>query len=238
MYPWPEIGRVVHMEGTTFRYSPPTTPPNQLLRSGLFGGTVRLSISRDACFSVLPPDPESGDAPVVPQPEGYPFCPLVGLNVPVTPSLADVAKPHRPEIAWPTPRTCRIEQSKLPAADAAVLCAERFISRNGYTQEPLVSDEAQIASESIEWSRSVREMLASRRGTLEPQAYGICDHGHWQDSGYTVVFRYAGGEAPDRSRAVTMTPEFGDLRVEHPDFIADVVTRRAHGCRPLNTRRR
>jgi hypothetical protein len=163
---------------------------------------------------------------------------IVGLAVALTSSLAGAAEPRGPDFAWPTPQTCRIEQSKLPAADAAVLCAGRFIARNGYTQEPPVSDEAQITSESIEWSRSVGEMLASRHGTLEPQAYGICDHGHWQEPGYTVVFRYAGGEAPDRARTVTMTPEFGDLRVEHQDFIPDVVTRRAHGCRPLDTRRR
>ena len=158
----------------------------------------------------------------------------LGLAIALTPSLACAADARASDLLWPTPRTCRIEQLKLSAADAAVLCAERFIARNGYTQEAPVSDEAQIASESIEWARSIYELLASRRGTLEPRAYGICDSGH-QSRRYTVVFRYAGGKSPDRARAVTMTSEFTELRVQHQTFIIpDTTTRQQPGCRLLD----
>jgi hypothetical protein len=37
---------------------------------------------------------------------------------------------------------------------------------------------------------------------------------------------------PGSARAVTMDRHFGGLRVEHQDFILDVVTKRKYGCRP------
>jgi hypothetical protein len=125
-----------------------------------------------------------------------------------------------------------ISGAGLTQAAAAVLCAERFIARNGYTKEPPVGDPEQIASESIEWARNLEELLASRRGTLEPRAFGICDHGR-SGPGYTVAFRYARARTPGRARAVTMTPDLQGLRVEHADFRPEVLVRREHGCRPL-----
>lgn len=72
---------------------------------------------------------------------------------------------------------------------------------------------------------------------LEPHAYGICN-GRRQVPGYTIVFHYAAGKMPDRARAVTMTLELTELRVEHVAFSPDVMVRQEHGCPPLKAKGR
>ncbi|HEX8832454.1 MAG TPA: hypothetical protein VF705_14865 [Longimicrobium sp.] len=127
-------------------------------------------------------------------------------------------------------RACRaVLGSSASPLQRAVACAEEFVHRNGYTDAPPAADSSLVATESIEWSGSLAELLASRRNTLEAQAFSVCTFG---DEGYAVVFRFRGGSA-DHGRVVTMSPRFGGLRVEHQDFALSNVTERRVGCAPI-----
>src|SRR2546422_6103675 len=68
----------------------------------------------------------------------------------------------------------------------------------------------------LEAKRSVTYWLFHRRGTLEPQAFGICT----RTSGfaYTVLFRHAAGAGRPVGRGVSMDSTYGSLRMVHGDF--------------------
>lgn len=118
------------------------------------------------------------------------------------------------KVAWPTPRTCEIDPTNAKGTGAAVICAEHFVARNGYTMAEPITEKGELAPESIEWG-SIPEIPKGRRGTLEAKAHGICE-GRPSGRGYTVVFRRPYGT--ESARAVTMTEAFDEIRVEHKDF--------------------
>jgi hypothetical protein len=143
---------------------------------------------------------------------------------------------------WAAPTNCPAHRhDALPPADSlAVRCAEAFITRNGYTDNPAVTDTTQLAFESIEVAATLADLRAGRRGMLEPQAYGICrDVGRYA---FIVVFRYAprafGRTVPlDRTttgRAVTMDSALTGLRVQHQDFNLAAVEVPYVGCRRVD----
>ena len=147
--------------------------------------------------------------------------------------------------SWPTPRACPVQPaSGVGAAEQqAVLCAEAFVRRNGYTVAPPTNDTAQIASESIELAESFADLFQQRRGKLQPTAYGVCRGSGWR--GYTVVFPYrpegyrdgvAQAELRTGARAVTMDSAYRDLRVEHRTMALATVDEGLHGCRRLPNR--
>jgi hypothetical protein len=126
-------------------------------------------------------------------------------------------------------RACRValvegEQPELRAAR----CAEDFIRRNGYTSAP-PDTSLGVARESIEWEASDSARLQARHGSLLPDALGVCP-GARGAPGYTVAFRYAGSTSDSIGRAVTMSPEFTELRVQHPDFRLTVLREAGSGC--------
>jgi hypothetical protein len=130
-------------------------------------------------------------------------------------------------------RACRVARDPArSAAEHAVRCAEDFVRRNGYTRLP--ADFAVPAGESIERAGSPPGLRAARAGTLEPGAAGVCTGGEGAHA-FTVVFRHADPAAPN-ARAVTMSPAFGEMRVQHQDFILAAVSERRHGCEPVRTR--
>lgn len=94
----------------------------------------------------------------------------------------------------------------------AIERAEAFVRANGYTDAP--ADRAAISAESIEWSSDLDEILAERRGTLKPQAYGYRRYA----GGYAVLFLYATGD-DQVGRAVTMDLAGEGLRVMHQDAL-------------------
>jgi hypothetical protein len=120
----------------------------------------------------------------------------------------------------------RLESSR---EGVAILCAEAFVARNGYTDAPPVSDTTQLAFESIEWKRSLTALLAHRRNTLESSAYGVCPLGA-VGPGLAVVFRYRADTVRSTGRAVTMTAGFDSLRVQHRDFILANVADSGAAC--------
>jgi hypothetical protein len=122
--------------------------------------------------------------------------------------------------------SARLESSR---EGVAILCAEAFVARNGYTDAPAVSDTGQLAFESIELERSLTALLARRRSTLESNAYGVCPLGA-VGPGLTVVFRYHGATVRRTGRAVTMTAGFDSLRVQHRDFILANVADSGAAC--------
>ena len=149
---------------------------------------------------------------------------LLGLACGRAPPPADLAG------RWPDAQTCPVPRG-VPGPEAAVRCAEAFIARNGYTPAP-PADSAQLAFETIEWAVSLREILAQRRGTLEPRGAALCEGGA-RGPGYTVAFRYQESADTTRGRAVTMTPSHGRLRVEHQEFMPVAARRGEFGCRAL-----
>ena len=93
-------------------------------------------------------------------------------------------------------------------AAEAVALAERFAARNGYTEAAAVPP---LAYESIERGRTDEEILAARRGTLSPKAYGVLPY----SDGWLVVFRYIKtSDSSDAGRAVTMDFKGQDLGVQ------------------------
>ena len=142
-------------------------------------------------------------------------------------------------VTWPTPRTCPTQRTSsiTTAEKQAILCAEAFVRRNGYTLASAIGDSAQIASESIELARSFAHLLEQRHGTLQSTAYGVCRDSVW--AGFTVVFAYRPERFPDSaseanqrtsSRAVTMDSAYQHLRVEHREMALATVDQGRHGC--------
>jgi hypothetical protein len=126
----------------------------------------------------------------------------------------------------------RLESSR---EGVAILCAEAFVARNGYTDAPPVSDTTQLAFESIEFERSLTTLLAHRRNTLESNAYGVCPLGA-VGPGLAVVFRHLGDTVRRTGRAVTMTAGFDSLRVQHRDFILANVADSGAACSRVTSR--
>ena len=121
--------------------------------------------------------------------------------------------------------------------EKAVRIAEEFIAQNGYTDLP--ADKNKINYETVEYARSLDELLKSRANTLERKAYGIlytATGTKMGEKGWTVVFQSKGvpddyyksisqatGKKITREnspigRAVTMDADFQNLLVEHKDF--------------------
>jgi hypothetical protein len=134
------------------------------------------------------------------------------------------------------PRSCR----GVPASDpvtTAVLCAEEFVRRNGYTGVP-AGDSADIAMETIEFYPNWKALLAARANSIEPSPAIVCNRRFLRlvEPGYTVMFRYRKQmTAPELSaysfgRAVSMTADFRELRMEHQSI---VLTDTIAGCRPV-----
>ena len=117
------------------------------------------------------------------------------------------------------------QKKKLSEAEAIRL-AEQFIAQNGYTDLP--ADKNTFAYESIEWESNVDEMLKGRRGTLERKAYGLVRE-RKSAPGWTIVFRYkhpSTRQMRRNGRAVTMSLNSSDTRVEHVDFILRYVDKK------------
>ncbi|HEX8118614.1 MAG TPA: hypothetical protein VF521_15170 [Pyrinomonadaceae bacterium] len=116
----------------------------------------------------------------------------------------------------------------MPAEDRAVMTAEKFVRRNGYTRLP--PDRGNLSYETVERAGGVEGMLLHRFDTLEPDAYGfVYGGGRNGKGGYTVVFRYTnrmGDFSEEVGRAVTMDEDFQNLRVEHKDFFLEKVDKR------------
>jgi hypothetical protein len=130
--------------------------------------------------------------------------------------------------AHPDPRSCLGPQrSGATPVQRAVACAEEFIRRNGYTSHP-AADSTLLATESIEWGVS---LLEGRHDSLAERAFGVCTGGG-DSHAFTVVFTYREG-SKEVARAVTMSREFTELRVQHVDFILRNVFERQHGCVPI-----
>jgi hypothetical protein len=107
----------------------------------------------------------------------------------------------------------------------AVRSAEEFIAQNGYTDA--TPDKAKIVDESIESYLSLDEMLTSRRNSLESKAFGVSHTGRGREKGWTVVFAYKDEKMrKENGRAVSMNEIFGNMRVEHKDFILDNIDKK------------
>jgi hypothetical protein len=117
----------------------------------------------------------------------------------------------------------------VPRELVALLCAEAFVARNGYTDAPATGDTTQLAFESIEASQSAAQLLADRRNTLESRAYGLCPLGA-AGPGLAVIFRYRADTLRPIGRAVTMTADLDSLRVQHRDFILANVADSGTAC--------
>ena len=127
-------------------------------------------------------------------------------------------------------RRCGLSRGDAELPDLfAVRCAEWFVARQGYTEQPSVADSTAVAYESIEFAESTAELLMQRRGTLESRAMGVCQGGA-RGSAWTVVFWNRGRTG---ARAVTLDEAFGSLRVEHVDFRPEAITEGVLACRSL-----
>lgn len=125
--------------------------------------------------------------------------------------------------------------------EKAVRIAEEFIARNGYTHS--LPDKDNLSYEAVEFYKNIDELLAFRRDTLEPKAYGILQSGRRRnEKGWTVVFRHSQRlikrDEKERAkfpsdiklskigRVVTIDENFGNLLVEHKDFPLSNVEKR------------
>jgi hypothetical protein len=124
-------------------------------------------------------------------------------------------------------RRCPDLSANLSRERQAVVCAERFIARQGYTQVSAAADTLAIVPEGIEWSDGVRAWVKGRHNSLRARAFGVCAADRAR---LYVVFLAIDGSS---ARAVTMDGSFGSLRMEHPNFPISNVRDRAHGCRPV-----
>jgi hypothetical protein len=104
----------------------------------------------------------------------------------------------------------------------AIRCAELFVSQQGYTEAPPVSDTTKWVYEFMDVG--VRE----RRATVAPDAYAIC--GSNQDEYVRVIFRHAPGivspplwtdsgivASPPTGRAVRLSPNSSTMEFQHQD---------------------
>ena len=156
------------------------------------------------------------------------WCDIAVLALPLAaPALAQT----RAEADSSNPlRRCAVarEEAAEPGDMYAVRCAEYFVARQGYIEQPGLADTTVIVPEGIERGASKVEWLSRRRSTLRPRAAGVCiDPG---DKRYTVVFVYANGAG---ARGVTLDRAFGSLRVQHQDFRFEVVEKKQYGCHAL-----
>jgi hypothetical protein len=104
-------------------------------------------------------------------------------------------------------RACRVTRAKSESPECfAVRCAEDFVRRNGYTLDPTTGP---VVKESV-YSPTLEE----RRGMLARSAIGYRPY----PPGHLVVFKYSSSTGKT-ARAVTMSGEFDDLRVEHQEFL-------------------
>ena len=131
-------------------------------------------------------------------------------------------------------RKCKTVPNSLALAiDTAIWCAEEFIARNGYTNQPPTAD-AFIALESIEWDSSITSMVRARHNSLLPRAMGVCSSerspGGAPASGYIVAFRAHDGT---HARAVIMSAAYSELRVQHTDFDTTVLDSPRFSCARL-----
>ena len=162
---------------------------------------------------------------------------------PVTPEWSEPLVSARWASATACPAGPAVPATASDSATRAAECAEAFLARNGYTQDPPNADSVQIAFESLElWGPSLRDILTQRRGMLQPKAYGVC---HGEGDAYTVVFQYAptafGGTLADAAtrpngRGVTMDGAYAGLRMQHQEFRLAAVDEEQAGCRRLSTR--
>ncbi len=153
-----------------------------------------------------------------------------GIAVVALPLSAPALAQTRAEADSSNPlRRCAVAREAAEPADMyAVRCAEYFVARQGYIEQPGLADTTVIVPEGIEWGASKMEWLSRRRSTLRPRAAGICtDPG---DKRYTVVFLYANGAG---ARGVSLDRAFGSLRVQHQDFRFEVVEKKQYGCHAL-----
>lgn len=146
---------------------------------------------------------------------------------------ADLGSQTRAQDAADPRRRCTLsfQPEEMPERKA-IRCAEWFIAVQGYTSAAPASDTALIVSDPydlLESKRSVTYWLFHRRGTLEPQAFGLCIR--TGGFAYTVLFRYAAGAGRPVGRGVSMDSTYGSLRMVHGDFeFPGVLT---IGCRLL-----
>ncbi len=146
--------------------------------------------------------------------------PLTAPALAQTRAEADSSNPLR--------RCALARESAEPGDMYAVRCAEYFVTRQGYIEQPGLADTTVIVPEGIEWGDSKVEWLSRRRSTLRSRAAGVCiDPG---DQRYTVIFLYANGAG---ARGVTLDRAFGSLRVQHQDFRFEVVEKKQYGCHAL-----
>jgi len=153
-----------------------------------------------------------------------------GIAVLVLPLTAPALAQTRAEADSSNPlRRCAVAREAAEPGDMyAVRCAEYFVARQGYIEQPGLADTTVIVPEGIEWGASRGEWLSRRRSTLRARAAGVCiDPG---DQRYTVVFLYANGAG---ARGVTLDRAFGSLRVQHQDFRFEVVEKKQYGCHAL-----
>jgi hypothetical protein len=145
----------------------------------------------------------------------------------VTDHLIWGPKASDPAPSGPTACNFLNSETSLSVEERAVLAAEEFIRRNGYTDRP--ADPNSMVRESIEWWPGVEEALKFRHDTLRPKAFGLRYERRLGVEGWTVVFRYTnrvGGARMNVGRAVTMDEKFENLRVEHCDFFLDKVEKK------------
>lgn len=148
----------------------------------------------------------------------------------------------------PGPRECAVEVRGLSPRDAAVRCAETFVARNGYTTAPATERLDRIAWETVEEPLPPAEIVALRRGELEPRAEWLCTLRflRLREPGFTVGFRLRSTPLIDTLqmhrnfpsldtllRAVTMDTMFSDLRMEHMPLIVGDKEFLDSSCAPL-----
>ena len=135
----------------------------------------------------------------------------VGVRLMVVALAESCAASERPKdmqtaIVLHDDRDCRLDRAKDESSECfAVRCAEDFVRRNGYTLDPATGP---IVDEAIE-SPTVQE----RKGMLEKSAVGYKAY----PPGHIVVFKLSSSSS-ELGRGVSMSREFGDLRVGHQGF--------------------
>ena len=142
----------------------------------------------------------------------------------------------------PDRRACNLAVNpSSPAESVAVQCAEDFVIRNGYTEQP--GDPSTVAGESIEISGTPEEVLSRRRGTLDRRAALLCWLRPTHDTavsapgmrgpGYEVGFLAPGEVAPRYARAVSMDASYRQLRMQHLPLIVDAALADTTICQSL-----
>jgi hypothetical protein len=111
----------------------------------------------------------------------------------------------------------------------AVLCAEAFVRRNGFTSYPPVSDSTQWTLNWMESGRTPSEAVAKRRNRLQDNASGVCKRLEL-GSAYVVAFRNR-SEDTTFGRLVAVDSSSFALKMAHqPAFVTPFLARA--GCLP------